>query len=114
MEDTLYSFENRQKAVRRKHTRMAKGYVTKLNKHGVFVQEPDHKASGYVMRKLMIALVGLLTFKSFVLYWLGSDVYQGKVDALNTGTAIDKAGAFLMQIDPLSAQIAQLFKFFTA
>lgn len=114
MEDTLYSFENRQKAVRRKHTRMAKGYVTKLNKHGVFVHEPDHKASGYVMRKLLIVLMGLLTFKSFVLFWLGSEIYQGKVDALSAGTAVDRAGAFLMQIDPISAQFAQVFALFAA
>lgn len=108
MEDTLQSFDNRQKAVRRKHTRMAKGYVTKLRKDGVFVQTPDSKSGNYALRLLVIALVALFTFKSFVLYWLGTEVYQGHVDALAAGTASEKIGAFLMQIDPITAKIAEV------
>lgn len=108
MEDTLNSFENRQKAVRRKHTRMAKGYVTKLNKHGVFIQQPDHKARSYVVRKLVLVMAGLFIFKSFVLFWLGAEVYQSKLDALGSGTGVEKAGAFLMQIDSITAQFASL------
>lgn len=108
MEDTLSSFDNRQKAVRRKHTRMAKGYVTKLNRHGVFIQQPDNKSKSFVLRKMVLLSVGLFAFKSLVLISLGTEVYQSKVDALGTGTSLEKAGAYVMQIDPVTAQIATL------
>lgn len=108
MEDTLHRFEIRQQALRRKHMRMAKGYVTKLTKDGLFVHQPDKKAGRRGLRLLISAVVGLLLFKSFVLYWLGTDTYQGHVNTLASGTSFEKIGAFLMQIDPITSKLAEL------
>ena len=108
MDNTLQSFESRQRAVRRKHTRMAQGYVTKLGEDGVFLQVADKKSGIYCLRILVMFLVGFLLFKGFVLYWLGAEIYQGHVDVLSAGTTVEKVGAFVMQIDPISAQIAAL------
>ena len=106
MVDTLHSFENRQKAVRRKHTRMAKGYVTKLRQDGLFVQTTDKKIGSYLLRMVMGLIMAVFAFKSFVLYWIGTVGYQGHVDALADGTVVERAGAAVMQIDPISSAIA--------
>lgn len=114
MDESLQAFDIRQKAVRKKHTRMARGYVNKQTKDGRFVQVPDNKVGNYALRFLVMAIVGLFTFKSFVLYWLGRDVYQGHLDALAAGTTSDRVGAFLMQIDPITAKIAEVMSPFVA
>ncbi|CUH78713.1 hypothetical protein [Tropicibacter naphthalenivorans] len=109
MENTLQDFRKRQEAVHRKHSRMAKGYVNKLDKTtGVIVQQPDSKTGGIGLRVLVFLGLFFMAFKGFVLAWLGEEAFLGHVAELQTGSTVEQAGAWLMQIDPVTARIAEV------
>jgi hypothetical protein len=108
MENSLLEFEKRQQAVYRKHARMAQGYVNRFDKDScIIVQEPDNKASGHAFKALMLVIPGFILFKAFVLAWLGTDAYQSHVVDLAHGSSFEQAGAWFMQVDPLSMKLAQ-------
>lgn len=109
MENALTEFRKRQKAISRKHTRMARGYVNKLDKtSGVIVQTPDRKTGGIGLSILVKVAVALMVLKVLTLSWLGPEVYEAHVAQLREGSAIEKASAYIMQVDPLSAKGAAL------
>ncbi len=109
MEDTLRDFEKRQAALRRKHQKLAGGYVTHVNRNGIIEHRPKPVSQGFTLRFLMgFALVGLIG-KGFILAWLGADSYGAHVARLDAGSAAEQVGAFLMQADPVTTQIAALF-----
>jgi hypothetical protein len=109
MEDTLLDFQKRQEALYRKHARLAKGYTTRLDKKsGTIVHVPDSKMGAYGLKTLLFLLPGFLVFKAFVLAWLGSETYLSHVQELATGSSYEQAGAWLMQVDPITAKLAAL------
>ncbi len=108
MEDALNSFYKRQNRVQKKHDRMAKGYVTKLDKNGVFVQVPDKKAGAFGLRMMFLSALVFMGFKAMLLTGLGTEAYQGHVDTLNQASSYEQVGAWFMQIDPITAKIAEI------
>lgn len=107
MEDSLSSYQRRQAAVRRKHERMAQGYVTKLDKKtGTYVQVPDSKAPGFSLRLIIIAALVFTGFKVVLLTGLGAEDYGTHVSSLAEGSTYEKVGAWFMQVDPVTAQIS--------
>lgn len=109
MEDALRSYNRRQDAIRRKHERMAKGYVTKLdNKTGIYVQVPDSKAAGVSLRLFVWAALVFFGFKVLVLGFLGQADYLANVETLAQGTLYERVGAWFMQVDPVTAKLAEL------
>lgn len=108
MDSALRNFEKRKKTVRRKHTRMARGYVTKMNREGLMVQRPDNKVGGFAKRLLFLAIIGFVGFKTLLLAGLGEADYIERVATLENGSVYEQAGAFLMQIDPVTKVIADL------
>ena len=109
LESSLHRFEKRQKSIRRKHSRMAKGYVNTLDKRsGLITQKPDSKGTGRGLRLLILVGLAFLAFKGFVLAGLGEDQYLQHVAQLQSGSAFEKAGAWLMQIDPATAMLSDL------
>jgi hypothetical protein len=108
MEDALARFAKRQAALRRKHTRLARGYVTRLDRNGTFVQVPDSKSRGIALRGLLWSGVVFMAFKVFLLTGLGPEAYQSHLYTLEQGSAFERAGRWLMQIDPVTASLAQL------
>jgi len=56
---------------------------------------------------VILFLLALLAFKGFLIASLGPDAYNERVDKLQNGTMIEKAGAWVMHIEPASDFIAQ-------
>ena len=52
-----------------------------------------------------VLLIGFL-FKGFVFAYLGEEAYAERVTSLQSGTAMEKAGAWVMQPDPATLLIA--------
>lgn len=63
MESALKSFERRQRAVAQKHRKLAQGYVTKINRNGVFEHRPIRRISPVRLRGLLLTILGFLVFK---------------------------------------------------
>jgi hypothetical protein len=106
MEDTLNDFRRRQQNLRRKHERMARGYVTGINENGLIVQKPDSKSGGRALRVLVMVVAGFMGFKILLLGGLGPEQYSQHVTRLQSGSTGDQVGAWFMQIDPVSALLA--------
>lgn len=105
MDDSLRKFEERHRAVTNRHRQLARGYVTKLGKNGLIEHHPRKSLPKMSFPTFTVLLVGFLAFKAFLLASLGDAEFSARVDALANGTVFERAGAWVMQIDPLSQWI---------
>ncbi len=108
MEGSLRSFDKRQKAVRRKHMRMARGYVTKIDSNNLIHQRPDNKVGGIGLRFLFLLALAFLGFKTLIFAGLGPEPYAERVSQLQLGSHFEQAGAWLMYPDPITVILAGL------
>jgi hypothetical protein len=108
MEDTFTDFRKRENALRRKHIRMSHGYVTRMNRNGVIEQVPTQKAGSFGLRVIVRLTLVFFSFKVLTLAWLGDLAYAGHLETLSQGSAYEKGGAWLMQIDPVTRMIVDL------
>ncbi|SMX38998.1 hypothetical protein [Maliponia aquimaris] len=108
MDKAQTSFHRREQALRRKHVRMSQGYVTKLDRNGLIVQVPDNKIGGFGLGLLLRAVLILMVIKVMTLVWLGEPRYQAHVDVLSQGALYERAGAWVMQVDPVTRKLAAL------
>ena len=108
MDKAQTSFYRREQALRRKHIRMSHGYVTKLNRNGVIEQVPDRRIGGTCLGRLARAALILTGFKVLTLVWLGETAYQSNLETLSQGMLHERAGAWVMQIDPVTRKLSSL------
>ncbi|WP_170385090.1 hypothetical protein [Ruegeria atlantica] len=99
-------FDQRVHRLTKKHAKLSRGYRATMRKDGLVVMRPQRVRSAIPAKMLLIGLAGLFAFKTFLLSSLGASAYQYRVDSLAEGTAVEKAGAWVMQIDPLSEYVA--------
>lgn len=102
-----YDFEARTRRLIGKHTNMANGYKTKVQRDGLIVVKPKRKNSPISMRSFAIFLIAFFAFKGFLIANLGEQTYGERVAQLGNGTSVEKAGAMVMQPDVISQYIAQ-------
>lgn len=95
-------FGQRVTRLSKKHQKLNRGYRASMRSDGLVVMRPQRVRSAISVRVLMLALLGFFVFKAFLLFHLGETTYQNRVDTLNTGTPVEQAGAWVMQIDPVS------------
>lgn len=100
-------FEARLKKIDRKRTRMARGYKGSVDKDGLIVFLPARRQRGIPLRAVVMLIVGFFVFKGMVMAHTGASIYGERVAALQQGTVIEQAGAFVMQTDPITIGIAQ-------
>ncbi|WP_089881733.1 hypothetical protein [Citreimonas salinaria] len=86
---------------------MAGGYVTRLDRSGVILQAPSQRARPAVWRALTLAFVGALGIKALILAGMGAEAYEAKRADLIAGNGVERAGALLMSVDPLTARVAE-------
>lgn len=104
------AFANRVNRVTRKHRAMAHGYSAKLRGDGLIVVQPRRVQFKMPVRGFMLLMLFFMTFKGFMLASLGETDYRARLAILNNGTLYEKAGAFVMGVDPVSQGISKLFK----
>ena len=110
MESALRSFERRQRAVTQKHRKLARGYVTRLNRNGVIEHKPLRKVKLPRLGGLLIALMFFLVFKGAMLASLGVAHYGEHVALLRDGSLADKLGAWVLGVDPVTLWIGMLLQ----
>ncbi|MDD9728366.1 hypothetical protein PVW46_00440 [Mameliella sp. AT18] len=106
MDDAQRSFHKREQALRRKHIRMSQGYVTRMNRNGVIEQVPQSRMSGFGLHLVLRLAVAVMLFKMVALAWLGDAIYTGHVERLSQGVFYEKAGAWILQVDPVTRMLA--------
>ncbi|MFX0544966.1 hypothetical protein ACEWPL_005415 [Roseovarius sp. S1116L3] len=110
--NTPEGFDARIKRVQKAHSHLARGYSAKVGRDGLIVFRPKRRRPGIPVRGILLGVVAFFGFKALVLMQLGDIAYQDRVDALAAGGVAEKAGAWIMQIDPVTrvivAQVAPL------
>ncbi len=99
-------FSQRVHRLNKKHHKMSRGYRATMRKDGLVVMKPQRVRSAVPAKVLVFCLLGFFGFKAFLLSSLGPTGYQFRIDSLNQGTSVEQAGAWVMQIDPLSEALA--------
>lgn len=99
-------FDRRMRRIHRRHSKLSHGYVTSINDDGLVVAKPARRGRNATARAAVIVIALILVFKGVVLAQLGPQAYADRVAALKAGSGFDKAGAFIMQPDPITIWIA--------
>jgi hypothetical protein len=99
-------FDKRLRRIDRKRRKLARGYVTYVDKNGLVNYRP-RRGFRLPLKGVLLFVLGFFGFKGVVLTNLGPDTYSERVQALGEGTVVEQAGAWLMQADPLTQFIAQ-------
>ncbi len=99
-------FDKRLKQIERRHEKMSRGVVRSMNSDGLIVARPRAYRPRFPLKGLIVVLLIGFLFKGFVFAYLGEEAYAERVTSLQSGTAMEKAGAWVMQPDPATLLIA--------
>ncbi|MGR3805815.1 hypothetical protein [Marinibacterium profundimaris] len=106
MSDSFAGFDARRRRIETKHGKLANGYDLHMQKDGLIVARPRRtRGLGVTPRVLILVVAALLGFKGFLIAALGPMAYSDRVERLGAGSAFEKAGAWVMQADPVSREI---------
>ena len=107
MVDARQQFGTRVKSLESKNVKLARGYYTTIRADGLVVARPARRGLR-LPTKLLVALVALFVcFKGFVLATIGPTAYDSRLDSLAQGTVIEQAGAWVLQVDPVTQTLAR-------
>lgn len=109
MLDSQSRFQDRLRSVTRKHAAMANGFTTYVRGDGLIVVKPKRRKSrGISARGVVWSIFWFTMFKSLMLAAMGEASYTERLAKLSEGTMLEQAGAWLMSIDPLTAQMSNI------
>ncbi len=92
-------FDRRMSRISRRHSKLSHGYVTKVMDDGMVVAKPRRRGGMGTARALAILLMVMVLFKGVLHARLGDVEYQQRIATLASGSAVEKAGAFVMTAD---------------
>ena len=117
MKDGFAHFDRRLEKLEEKKAALNEGHRLEVDEYGLMKLTPTGARRRKIgrmipLRAMMIIAAVLLTFKGFLLHQLGLSDYTAKVTSMAKGDTVDQVGAYLMQIDPVTLWIYQVFEFF--
>lgn len=106
-------FAKRLKKIDKHHRKVAHGYVRLKNVDGLLIPVPDRRPMrrSFPFVGLLMTVGALTAFKGFLLAYHGPITYAENVGILASGTAVERAGAWIMSADPVTSWIAQQFTY---
>lgn len=99
-------FDKRLKRIVRRHDRMARGVVKTVNADGLIVARPRMYKPRFPLKGLLVLIIAGFLFKGFLFAYLGEAAYADRVAALQQGSVMEKAGAWVMQADPATVYLS--------
>lgn len=106
MSDAFFDFDNRLRRINTSRIKLANGYVSVVGDDGLIVVKPRRRRNMLPLRALAFVIIGFMGFKVMILAALGEPVYQDRVETLRAGSTVERAGAWVMQADPISTSVA--------
>lgn len=101
-------FEKRLRRIVRRHRRMERGVVHRVDSNGLIVARPRIYTPRFPLAGLLMLAGTWFVFKGFLLAHLGDVTYAERVSQLSDGSLVEKIGAWVMQADVVTVYIAQL------
>lgn len=109
MADHFREFDTRLKRIDRRHRKVAKGYVATIGRDGLLTQSPRRRRLRVPFGGIAFIAVAIVAFKGIVHAQLGPTSYETRIASLANGSGIEKAGAWVMQADPLTIWVSEKF-----
>lgn len=106
MNEGQQEFHKRLGRLVRKHEALSRGYVTGMRPDGLIVARPCAARPWISGRAVLLLLVAFFVLKSLLLAGMDMSAYNKCIANMRDGTVLEKAGALVMQPDPLSQMIA--------
>ncbi|SMX36975.1 hypothetical protein [Octadecabacter ascidiaceicola] len=107
------SLDKRLNRVVRNHERMRRnGVVHRVGKDGLIRSRPRLVRPRVPLKGVLLIAALFIAFKSLLFAQLGAGNYAEKVEALRSGSAIERAGAVLMQEEPVTVAVGGYLKQF--
>ena len=107
------NFDRRLNKVVRNRERMRRnGVVRRVGKDGLIRSRPRLVRPIFPLKGALLIAVLFIAFKALLFAQLGAGNYALKVEALRTGTIVEKAGAVLMQEEPVTRALGGYLKQF--
>ncbi|MFC3614272.1 hypothetical protein ACFORG_10915 [Lutimaribacter marinistellae] len=100
-------FDRRIRRLAKKHNAMAGGYRAQMRPDGLIVMKPRRSRPGISFRAIVFFIAGFFVFKGFMLASVGVATYEERVARLAEGTTAERAGAWVMNADPVSTYISE-------
>lgn len=95
-------FASRLSRVTRRHNAMARGYTASVRGDGLIVVHPRRFQFRLPVRGFVLLMTFFMIFKGFMLASLGEATYYERLSILKNGSPFERAGAFVMGVDPVS------------
>lgn len=95
-------FDKRLKKIVRRHDKMSNGVVRSVSSDGLIVAKPRLYRPRFPLKGLLAVLFLGFLFKGFLFAYLGETAYVERVATLQSGSALEQAGAWVMQADPVT------------
>lgn len=108
MVETKDHFTKRLNFLGQKHASMTQGYTTQMRKDGLIIVQPVRQRRNFPIRALVMVLAGFFFLKAFMLAAVGPITYNERLATLQKGTVIERGGAWLMGIDPITGGLASM------
>ena len=99
-------FDQRITRLNKKHNKLSRGYRATMRSDGLVVMKPQRMRSAIPAKVLVLCLLCFFGFKALLLSHLGASAYETRVSSLGEGTAVEQAGAWIMQADPVTRFVA--------
>ena len=103
-------FDKKARRIVKRHKRLARGYEAVVEENGIVVRRPVRQLPRVSKTGIFMVMLTLFCFKAFLFQNLGPQTYEDRVAKLAGGTVIEKAGAFVMQPDPVTLWLVDQYR----
>ena len=101
-------FAQRLRRIDKRKRKLSRGVKTRMDSTGLVHEVPATQIR-MPLRPLVYVVLGFLVFKGWLIHNLGLAEYGARLSGLAEGTLAETVSAVIMQPDPVTMQIAQVF-----
>ena len=102
MADINQPFGTRIDQLDRQRKALANGYYTTIRNDGLVIAHPRRRDKAAPLKYFLALVVLFFIFKALVLATAGAGTYQSRLNSLSDGTLVERAGAWILQVDPVT------------
>ncbi|MGB3243812.1 MAG: hypothetical protein WBB25_04720 [Sulfitobacter sp.] len=106
MVETKAQFINRLNKHGLKRAKQGRGFSTMIGRDGLITVKLKRSRGRLPVMGIFMLAAGFIGFKAFMLAAVGPVTYNERLAKLDAGTKIEKVGAKVMAIDPMTAALA--------
>ncbi|SFS99314.1 hypothetical protein SAMN04488040_2652 [Sulfitobacter marinus] len=106
MVDINQQFGTRKDQLDRQRKALANGYYTKIRSDGLVIAQPRRRDKIAPLKYFLALVVLFFLFKALVLATAGEGTYQSQLNSLSDGTVVERAGAWFLQVDPVTQALS--------